>query len=100
MATQIATPFPRALLVTIEGRTGASVNSSIPPAMRRTKSWRPGDELNDKQAFLLTQNASLYTVALAADAPPKPDVASSFDFPQARLARPRPRLRLLRGGRR
>jgi hypothetical protein len=86
-------------LLRSKAERGPSVNSSIPPAMRR-KSWRPGDELNEKQAFLITQNAPLRMVALAADAPPTPDVASSFDFPQARLARPRPRLRLIRGGRR
>lgn len=77
------------------------VNSSIPPALSRCpSSWRPGDQLNEKQAFLLTQNAPLCVVALAADVPPSPDAAFELDFPQARLARPRARLRLIRGGRR
>jgi hypothetical protein len=76
------------------------VQSSFPSAFPRAANhWHPGDELNEVQAFLLTQNAPLGFVALAAHNPPSKDVASSYDFPCAQLARPRPRLRLIKGGR-
>jgi hypothetical protein len=76
------------------------VHSSIPPAFPRAANhWHPGDELNDEQAFLLTLNASLSTVALAAYNPPDNDTALGYAFPVATIARPRAALRLIRGGR-
>ena len=76
------------------------MKSSFPPAFPRASYWQPGDPLNDKQALLLTLNAPLSFVALAADEPPSADVASTYAFPVARMARPRPALRLIRGGKR
>lgn len=78
------------------------MHSSMPPPnlSPEPRPWRPGDELNDKQAFLITQNAPLRSIALAADHPPSVDTACEYDFPMARLARPRAPLRLIRGGRR
>lgn len=76
------------------------MQSSIPPSFPRAANhWHPGDALNERQAFLITQNAPLGFVALAADNPPHADAAREYDFPLAALARPRARLRLLRGGR-
>lgn len=80
------------------------MHSSIPPAFLSAppsgpRPWRPGDALNDRQALLLTQNAPLAMVALAADHPPSADQASLYVFPSAPPVRPRPALRLIRGGR-